>query len=733
VTSPPEPLERALAARYRLEREIGRGGMATVYLATDLKHHRSVAIKAMDPKLAAGPGRDRFLREIEIVAGLSHPNILPLIDSGAADDHLYYVVPYVAGESLREKLAREHQLGVDEALRITGEIASGLAHAHAAGLVHRDIKPENVLLPDGHAQVTDFGIAHATRGDQAGLTTVGTVLGTPAYMSPEQAAGSAELDARSDQYSLACVLYEMLAGQPPFTGPTEIVLHQHLVATPRTITEMRPGMRPEIASALRVALSKSKADRFATIGAFVAALTTPGARGKQSPSVAVLPFQNLSSDPENEYFADGITEDVIAQLAKVRTLKVISRASVMPFKKRESSQREIASRLGVSNLLEGSVRRAGDRVRVVVQLVEAESDRSLWAETYDRELTDIFTIQSDIAFRIADSLRTELSREERSRIDREPTQNIRAYQHYLKGRQLLALWDPASMHRSIEQFRRALELDPRYAPAYAGIAHAYCELGELGAMTGIDAYPLAQAAAARALDLDPELSEAHTMTAFVKVLLEFDWVGAEREFRRALELRPGDADVYDLYGRLCSALGRFDEAVALQERAFELDPVTHKNDVATALLRAGRPAEAEAATRRALQLEADNARAFATLGWAQFQQGEVEEGLGSLGRAVELSPDETIWRAQLGQMLGLAGRSEDARTILRELETREANPYHLAYVEAGLGEQDRALDLLEQAVASRGGGAYGIKGSFLWAPIRQHPRFIALLRSMGLS
>ncbi len=721
------PFEQALADRYRLEREIGQGGMATVWLATDLKHRRPVAIKVLRPDLA----HDRFLREIEIVANLSHPHILPLIDSGVAADLHYYVVPYVDGETLRGRLQRERQLPLDEAVRIAREIASALEHAHGRGLVHRDIKPENVLLADGNVQVADFGIAAHASGEGT-QTTVGTVLGTPAYMAPEQAAGET-IDARADVYALACVVYEMLAGEPPFTGPNDSVLYQQVSATPRPITERRPGLKREVGEALRVGLAKSRADRFPSAKAFVDALVTPGPPLTRAPSVAVLPFANLSSDPENEYFADGITEDLIAQLAKVRTLKVISRASVMPYKQRAEPLRQIADALDVMNVLEGSVRRAGDRVRVVAQLVEAASERTLWAETYDRQLIDIFAIQSDIALSIAGSLRTELTKDERQRIDREPTSNVQAYQHLLKGRQMLFTWDEPTMLRSLEQLQRAIDLDPSFALAHAELARAYCELGELGVVDGRTAYPKAQAEAARALALDPDLAEGHMAVAYVKLLLEFDWAGAEAEFRRALELKPGNADAYDLYGRLCGALGRFDEAVTMQERAFELDPVTHKTDVATSLLRAGRPAEAEVAARRSLALDPLYPRAVATLGWAQFRQGRIEEGLKSLERAVDLAPGETIWLGQLGQALGLVGRANEARAILARLVERKANPYHTAYVEIGLGEFDQALDLLERSIEARSAAAYGIKGSFLWEPVRAHPRFQALLRKMKLA
>jgi eukaryotic-like serine/threonine-protein kinase len=730
-------LKAALADRYRIERELGRGGMATVYLADDVKHHRQVAIKVLRPDLASLLGPDRFLREVEIAAKLNHPHILPLYDSGDADGFLFYVMPYVRGESLRLKLEREKQLSVEEALALTRQVASALGHAHAHDVIHRDIKPENILLYEGEAMVADFGIALAmsVAADER-LTQTGLVVGTPEYMSPEQSTSERALDARSDVYSLGCVLYEMLAGEPPYAGKNaQALIAKRLVDPVPAVRRLRAAVPANIEQALMQALAKAPADRFISASAFAEALAAP-ARARP-PAVAVLPFLNLSADPENEYFADGITEDVIAHLSKIRALRVISRTSVMPFKNRMQSLKEIGAKLEATTLLEGSVRRIGDRVRIVAQLIDADTDQHLWAETYDRQLTDIFVIQTDVALQIAAALKAELSVDERARIRKEPTSDLQAYQLYLQGRHWLVKYTTAAMQRAIVLFERAIARDPEYALAYASVAMAYAEFGEGGALAPDVAYRQAKEAGANALRLDPKLGEVHTTVAYLKMLVDFDWAGAEQEFKRALELSPSSADTYDYYGRMCAGLERYEEAIALQQRAQDLDPLAHRTDVANAFLRAGRYDEAALVVTRALEDDPDYDRAHATLGWVRLKQGMADEGLAELERAVSLAPGNSQWLAQLGEAYALVGRADKAREVLRQLEDRArhtyVSPYHLAFVYTGLGEQERALDLLEQAFDEHAGAMYGIKGSFLLAPLRSHPRFRALLKKMNLA
>ena len=454
-------------------------------------------------------------------------------------------------------------------------------------------------------------------------------------------------------------------------------------------------------------------------------------------SVAVLPFVGLDADPDKDYFADGITEDVIAQLSKIRALRVISRASVMPFKQRVQSLKEIGMALGARTVLDGSIRHAGDRVRIVAKLVDPETGQHLWAETYDRQMTDIFAIQTDVALHIAEALKAELSRDERERVRRQPTKDLHAYQLFLQGREWFIKYNPDSLTRAIEYFDRAIARDPAFALAYAHLAMAYIELAENGVIAPDVSYGRASEAAATAVRLDPELGAAHCTMGYLKTVREFDWAAAEQEFKRALELRPSNADAFDLYGRLCAAHERYDEAIAMHERANELDPLAHRLDVVTTLLRAGRYDQAVLRAEVAVELDTDYDRARATLGWAYLLSGRQDAGVAELERAVELSRGNTLWLGQLGHAYALAGQTQKALEILQELEERRqtsyVSPFHFAYVYVGLGDNERALDWLERAVAERTGAAYSIKGSFLFTPLRAHPRFRALLEQMKLS
>jgi serine/threonine protein kinase/Flp pilus assembly protein TadD len=739
---------------YEIVAPLGAGGMGEVYRARDTRLGREVAIKGLPEAFAKHPERlARFEGEARLLASLNHPNIASIFGLEESAGTPYLVLELVEGETLAARLARG-PLSVREALELGAQVAAAVEAAHDRGVIHRDLKPANVMItPTGSAKVLDFGLAKLVApsgiGESAQVNTLveateaGVILGTAAYMSPEQARGR-PVDRRSDVWSFGCVLYECLAGRPAFEGETVSDLIARILEREPDWTALPAGTSPLVREILKRCLRKDAAERPRDIRDVrlelieVAAGGAAGGRSAQ-PSVAVLPFINLSADPENEFFADGITEDVIAHLTKVRSLKVISRTSVMAFKKRESSLRGIGAALGASAIVEGSVRRAGNRVRIVAQLIDAATDEHIWAETYDRDLNDIFEIQTDVALKIAASLQAELSPVERARIGRPPTADLEAYQLYLQGRQCFTKFTPEGYGQSIALFEQAIAKDPKFALAHTALAYTYTHLGIEG-VVGWEpalAYSRAKEAVARALALDDGLGEAHGIAGMLRFVCDFDWTGAERELRLAMALSPGSADIYDHFGWLCSSLGRYDEAIAAVRRARELDPLAHRSDVASELVRAGRYAEALAEATPLVQADPGYARANSILGWAHLKLGHVVEGVAALERAAEFSPGLTMFRAQLGQAYAMTGAPEKARTVLAELHRlageQYVSPYHFAYVHTGLGEQDAAIDWLERAYEQRAGAVYGIKGSFLFTDLRGHPRFVALLRKMNLA
>jgi serine/threonine protein kinase/Flp pilus assembly protein TadD len=740
---------------YEITAKLGEGGMGVVWSARDSNLGREVALKVLPEEFAADPERlARFESEARLLARLNHPNIAQIFGLEVSGDTRALVMELVDGPTLAERI-EAGVLPLDDALSIARQIAEALAEAHEQGIVHRDLKPQNIKLArGGRVKVLDFGLAKrsAAAGLQIGdVTTVtdatqaGTVLGTVGYMAPEQVRGEI-VDTRADIFSFGCVLHEMVTGERAFARVSPIeTLSAILHDVPASPSRIRRGLPPALDRIVAHCLEKEAARRFQSardLAFALAALSpagSPAGSQARTASVAVLPFVNLSADPENEFFADGITEDVIAHLARIGSIKVISRTSVMAFKKRDRSLREIGEKLGAATLLEGSVRRSGNRVRIVAQLIDGESDEHIWADTYDRDLNDIFAIQTDVALKIANALRAELSSQERARVGRQPTADFQAYEIYLRGRGSLYRFTAEGFRRSLVEFDRAIARDPNFALAYASIAQVYAEHGIEGSvgMSPEDSIRRAKEAVARALVLDDELAEAHGIAGLIRFVFDFDWQGAEREFLKAIELSPGSAEVHDHYGWLCGALERHDDALREVRRARELDPITAQTDVATTLLRAGRIEEALEDARRSVEEEPGFSRCHSTLGWALILHGENAEGIASLERAVALSPGATLFLGQLGQAYALTGDVEKARRILARLHDQAArefvSPYHLAYVYTGLGEADAAIDCLERAFELRSGGIYGIKGSFLFTSLREHPRFEVLLRRMNLA
>ena len=578
-----DQLQTLLADRYAVEREVGRGGMATVYLAQDRKHGRQVALKVLHPELAATLGSERFLREIQIAARLQHSHILPLYDSGQAGTLLYYVMPFVEGESLRDRLNHERPLPVEEAVRIARDIAAALDYAHRQGVVHRDIKPENVMLHEGEAIVTDFGIAKAvSAAGGESLTQVGMAVGTPAYMSPEQASGEREPDGRSDIYSLGCVLYEMLTGSAPFTGPTVQALIMKRFTDPvPSVRATRSLVTMELEAVVSRALAKDPADRFTSGSQIVQALgspkvVTPHATAVATPtvapqkSIAVLPFADMSPQKDQDYFCEGIAEEIINALTKIQDLRVISRSSAFAFKGQNQDIRKVGEQLAVGTVLEGSIRKAGNRLRITAQLINVAGGHHLWSERYDRELEDVFAIQDEIAASIVKALRLVLKDDEKEAIEKAPTANVQAYDFYLRGRQYFHQWRRKGVEHARRMFERAIEIDPNYARAYAGIADC-CSFMYTYWDASATNLERADAASRAALALDPELAEAHVSRGLALVYSKRG-EEAEQEFRQAIRLNPKLFEAHYFFGRALLQQGRAEEAAASFNDASQLRP-----------------------------------------------------------------------------------------------------------------------------------------------------------------
>ncbi len=745
-------LDTALASRYRIERELGQGGMAKVFLAHDLKYERAVAVKVLRPELAAEVGPTRFLREIQIAARLHHPHILPLYDSDTVGGLVYYVMPYIEGETLRHRLLRERQLPVDDALQIAREVADALNYAHKAGVIHRDIKPANILLDSGHALVADFGIARAIG---TGESSTGHIIGTPAYMSPEQIEGVKELDGRSDVYSLGCVLFEMLVGEPPFKGTSVMSVIANRLSNPLPSARAQRDLVPEtIDWAVKKAMATLPADRFQTAAQFAEALGTSATvaiavgtaqamvqavQASTTKSVAVLPFENMSTDPENEYFSDGITDDIIAQLSKISALKVISRTSSMQYKKTTKKIAAIAQELGVEAVLEGSVRRAGQRVRIVVHLVEPRTEKHLWGETFDRQLADVFEVQSEVAQQITGALAATLSPEEKKRLDAKPTESAEAYNLSLLGRFHANKWAEADVQKGIEFFLQALEKDPGYGVAYAGLADAY-ELLSIGFSSKPPAEYLSQAKAMalKALELDDTLAEAHTSLAYARWLGDLDWSGAEKEFKRALELKSSYVMAHEWYAEYLAALGRHDEAVAEIKKAQQLDPlaVPVTRAAGWVLYFARRFDEAINELQKALAMDAKFLGARLVLWWVYIAKGEPEKAAADIRIQLAQPGLGTIKKLSLAYAQAAAGDREEATGLLWELEAKLVGDNRLALMSALvftlLDMNDRAFEQLERAFHQREPGLLFLKVAPWADPLRSDPRYSALLNKMGL-
>jgi eukaryotic-like serine/threonine-protein kinase len=739
-------LRAELAGRYTLERELGRGGMAMVYLGQDLKHHRAVAVKVLRGELAGAIGPERFLREIEIAAGLSHPHILPLFDSGGHDGLYFYVMPYVEGETLRQRLERERQLPIADALRITREVGDALGYAHSLGFVHRDIKPENILFSHDHAVVADFGIARAITAAGGGkLTEAGLALGTPSYMSPEQAVGDSEVDGRSDLYSLGCVLYEMLVGDPPFRGHNaQQILARHVmdpVPPPRTV---RATVPLAVQDALLRALAKVPADRYATVHQFVEALDAPGISDPEvtvtfrSPapaqSIAVLSFLNMSGDPDNDYFGDGIAEELINLLTGVKGLRVASRTSAFVFKETKADPRTIGQTLNVQTVLTGSVRKVGNRLRITAQLINAADGYHLWSDRYDREMADVLAIQDEISQTIVNALQIRLTGEQVEQLAKRGTADPEAYNLYLRGRYSLLKRTPAALALAVEYLEQAVGRDHAYAAAYASLAEAWFFSGfaEFGTLAPSEAMPKARAAALEAQRLDPTLPEPYLWMGAVRMVFDWDLAGAGEAFRRALELRPDAAYAMMWYSLQLSVSRRYEEALLQITRAKSLDPLSLNIQMGHVriCIYAGQYEEALRLVVALHAAEPDHVLVTQWLAQALIAAGRPLEAIGVLDAVPQGIRTRQADGLQAVALALVGERDRAARLAAWDESVRPAGPIGVAALLL-VGQTDRAVAMLERLIRERS-AILMFTGSVVYRPLHVEPRTASLLRGIGV-
>ncbi|MFN2397197.1 MAG: protein kinase [Gemmatimonadaceae bacterium] len=814
----PHSIESALGDNYRLERELPGGGMSRLFLATDRSLNRLVVIKVLPPELTSEVSASRFKQEIEFAAQLHHPHILSLLATGTFEGLLYYIMPYVSGESLRERLLRDKRLSVRDAWFILRETAGALAYAHARGIIHRDIKPENILLQEGHALLADFGASralNASLGKGRRHTETGFTIGTPGYMAPEQLAGDRDIDHRADIYALALVGFEMLAGNTPAggRGGDSIVAMFTEDATP--LIQVRPDVPPAMSDVIGRGLARDPRNRYqsaselslaleavfahrmnATVGwrrlyarilgdsavpmspalrrgprhksrtaiygaaiLIVAAIgygvlasgigykqsgflgSLAPASGDSTHAIAVLPFANTSPDAQNEYISDGITEELIDALSGIEKLRVASRTSAFAFKGRNVDVRDIGRQLDVSSILEGSVRRSGNRLKVTAQLVDVRNGYELWTGSFEREMDDVFVIQNEIATSIVNKLRGRLAAQGDWPIIEPSTQSAEAYNLYLQGRFHWNKRTVAGVRKAADFFQQALAVDSNFALAYSGLADSYSLLGsfEYAALPAAEAFPKAKQAALRALKLDDELAEAHASLASAMRNYDWDWTGAEKEFRRALELDSEYVTALQWYAGHLVGIGRTNEGIAQIDRAQALEP-TSVNIGATRgrlLYFARRYDEAIEEFKRTLDLDSTFVVARVGLALAYEQKGMSDSAVAELQRASELSGrSHVIVYPLLGYIYGRSGKRAEARKVLAELEAQSRQRYmppeFLAIVRLGLGDTRTAMDLMEEAYEGRSGALVYLKVEPLLDPLRAYPRFVALVQRMRL-
>ena len=716
-------LRNALKARYDLDRLIGRGGMANVYLATDLRHGRPVAVKVLRASFGDAGDTERFALEIETAARLQHPNILPVYDSGEANGALFFVMPHVEGDTLRRRLERERVLTWPVAMTILREVGDALAFAHSRNVIHRDIKPENILFFAGHAVVADFGIAKVMQAAGNRLTLEGHGVGTPEYMSPEQAFAEVNIDARTDVYAFSCIAYEMLSGVPPWSdqSPLAILLRKNH-EDPPVLRLQDDSIPTHVPAVLRRGLARDPANRYPDIASLMAELdvVTPGFTSAvvrsspmiapailDMPSIAVLPFSNLSGDAADEYLSDGISEELIHGLAQTGGIRVVARTSSFRFKNLATDVREIGTELKVDTVLEGSVRRQGNRLRITARLIDTSNGFEKWSERYEREFTDVFAVQDDIARSIVVSLEGTL-RPSLHTVIAASTNDMHAYELFLEGRYLWNQRTTPALRRSVSLLQRAVERDPSFAAAHAALAEACVTVAVYGIESPEVFLRQARAAAEVSLKLRPGYTDALVARASVSMLLDWAKNAAEADFTAAVHAPQATATAFQSFAmNLLVPQHRFDEARSALLRAKELDPLSPvvATSIGVTFLAEGNFKAANEIFHKVLERDPQFGMAHYFLGRVLDAKRKYALALDSLALSIPLLGDSVEPIAFRAVVLANGGQKREARETLAELDTRAETRYvsqvMRAEIVAALGDSSDAIARLQLAAEER--------------------------------
>jgi serine/threonine-protein kinase len=752
-------------SHFRLIERIGEGGMGAVWKALDTRLDREVALKILPESLAGDPEKlARFESEAKAVAALNHPNIVTIHSVEEAEGKHFFTMELVDGKTLTE-LIPENGFKIERLLDLAIPIADAIRAAHEQGVSHRDLKPANVMVDsEDRVKILDFGLARVieegeSRRDRDDVPTETLphdreILGTMPYMAPEQLQGK-PVDQRSDIFATGAVLHEMATGKRPFEGETSADLIASILrdeALP--VTKLNPGLPRQFERIVGRCIKKEPKRRFQTaldlynelqqlkeeLQSGRAGQTRPVGAARDIKSIAVLPLENLSEDPEQEFFADGMTDALITDLAKIGALKVISRTSIMQYKKTRKPLSEVARELGVDAIVEGTVQRAGDRVRIIAQLIDAATDEHLWAERYDRELRDVLALQSEVTHAIAQSIHVKITDREHEALNQVATVNPEAHEACLKGRYFWYKRTSEGVKKGLEYFEEALRHDPNYAQAHAGMADCYLVDG--GGYLGVapdEAYTKAREAALKALAIDDQLAEVHTSLAAMMDDYEWNWDGAEEAYRRAIELNSNYVTAHHWYADHLARMGRHDEAIREARLARNMDPLSRVSTFIQAWVHffARRYPEAIRLATRTLDLDPEYVAAYRVLGWANEQMAHFDDAIEAHRRAASLSGDSPVFKGQLGRAFAMAGRRDEATALIDELiaasETTRVSSHDIAVTYGALGEKDRAIEWLEKAVAEHAEHVPYLKVNPRLDVLRSNPRFKAILVLLALT